>query len=230
MELKKNENKNVSRYSTLFRNFGFVISLCLVIMAFEWKWKTIRIIIPDHELVEESSLISIEITHQDPEQPKPPKFPKTPPKVILSAEMTKTPNSEPIDVPTPPAPIPPDDGLTNLISSTVTTEESPDVIVEGRVEKLAVPLIGQEEWYKKIGAYLNKQMQRQGLSTTGRKWVSFVVEKDGTISDVQVLVGSGNKRIDAIMLAAVRSGGNWEPAKQNLRSVRFRMKIPILFQ
>lgn len=69
--------------------------------------------------------------------------------------------------------------------------------------------------------------QENGVS--GRVIVSFVVERDGSITDVQV-VRSVDPALDKEAARAVKSMPKWIPGKQNGQAVRVKYNVPVLFR
>lgn len=62
----------------------------------------------------------------------------------------------------------------------------------------------------------------------GRVFVSFVVEKDGSITNVKLLRGF-NKACDEEALRVIRNMPDWEPGKQRGQAVRVQFNMPIHF-
>lgn len=63
----------------------------------------------------------------------------------------------------------------------------------------------------------------------GRVTVQFVVEKDGSISDVHVLRGV-DPSLDKEAVRVVKSMPRWTPGKQNGITVRAHYRVPVLFR
>ena len=63
----------------------------------------------------------------------------------------------------------------------------------------------------------------------GRVTVQFVVEKDGSISDVHVLRGV-DPSLDKEAVRVVKSMPRWTPVKQNGITVRVNYRVPVLFR
>ena len=63
----------------------------------------------------------------------------------------------------------------------------------------------------------------------GRVVVSFVVEKDGHITDVKV-VRSVDPSLDKEAARVVRSMPSWIPGKQNGSAVRVKYNVPVSFR
>ena len=71
--------------------------------------------------------------------------------------------------------------------------------------------------------------KRAGI--TGRTFVQFVVEKDGSLSDVKIKDGTSlSKSIDAVSVKAVKGSGiKWKPGKQGGRPVRQIYIVPLKY-
>ena len=63
----------------------------------------------------------------------------------------------------------------------------------------------------------------------GRVFVGFVIEKDGSVSSVEVKRGIGEE-CDAEAVRVVKEMPNWEPGKQSGIVVRMAMVLPISFK
>jgi len=63
----------------------------------------------------------------------------------------------------------------------------------------------------------------------GRVVISFVVERDGSISDVQV-ARSIDPSLDKEAVRVIKSMPKWQPGKQNGSSVRVKYNVPVNFK
>lgn len=83
-----------------------------------------------------------------------------------------------------------------------------------------------------LGQYLQKNLHypaaAQRANISGRVFVSFVVNTDGSIQDVQVLKGLGFGT-DEEAVRVVKSMPKWRPGKQSGRPVRVKYNLPINF-
>jgi protein TonB len=77
----------------------------------------------------------------------------------------------------------------------------------------------------------NLHYPKQALSAavSGKVFVSFTVQADGSISDVQVMKGLGYGT-DEEAARVVSSMPSWTPGRQNSRPVAVRYTLPITFQ
>ena len=82
-------------------------------------------------------------------------------------------------------------------------------------------------------AYLNSNVKypvvAQENGVQGRVVISFVVERDGSITDVQV-VKSVDPSLDREAARVVRSMPRWNPGKQNGQAVRVKYDVPVSFR
>lgn len=63
----------------------------------------------------------------------------------------------------------------------------------------------------------------------GRVYLSFVVERDGSIADVRVMRGV-HPALDQEAMRAVRAMPQWAPGRQQGQVVRTRYTLPVAFQ
>ncbi|ASU35023.1 energy transducer TonB [Mucilaginibacter xinganensis] len=83
-----------------------------------------------------------------------------------------------------------------------------------------------------FGGFLGKTMHYPAIAREnniqGKVIVSFVVEKDGTLTDIKVKKGIGSV-CDNEAISAVRLSSPWKPALKNGRPVRAAHSVPITF-
>lgn len=63
----------------------------------------------------------------------------------------------------------------------------------------------------------------------GRIYVGFIVEGDGSITDVQILKSSGFKLLDEEAIRLVKTMPKWNPAQSGGRVIRSRVTLPFTF-
>lgn len=74
------------------------------------------------------------------------------------------------------------------------------------------------------------QANEKGANIHGRVYVNFVVEKDGSISDVEV-VRSVHPSLDAESVRVVKlMSGKWTPATERGKPVRSMFTLPFVFK
>jgi protein TonB len=85
---------------------------------------------------------------------------------------------------------------------------------------------GMEAFSKFIQKNLRYPSPAQEAEVQGKVFLSFVVEKDGSITDVQVTKGIGYGCDDEAM-RVIKKSPRWKPGSQNNRFVRVRYRMPI---
>jgi len=72
-----------------------------------------------------------------------------------------------------------------------------------------------------------EQAVKEGIQ--GRVTVRFIVEKDGSISDVKPVL-SVHPLLNKEAVRVVKSMPKWTPGKQNGKPVRVRFNLPVMFK
>lgn len=88
---------------------------------------------------------------------------------------------------------------------------------------------GQTALMKYLSEHTKYPVVAQENGVQGRVTVQFVVEKDGSISDVHVLKGV-DPSLDKEAVRVVKSMPRWTPGKQNGINVRVNYRVPVLFR
>ena len=162
-----------------------------------------------------------------PEPVKAPKVETPPPPItkqletttgLVSQEGVKTPTYTP--PPPPPGP-----------SKSTTVEVKPQVSesqVYTEVEQLAEFKGGINAFRSKVQNNFDTSVM-SGDEGTVKTEVTFVVERDGSITDVKA--SGPNKDFNAEAIRTVKSGRDkWTPAKINGQAVRYRYRLPLTMQ
>ena len=87
---------------------------------------------------------------------------------------------------------------------------------------------GMAAWSKFIQRNLRYPAQAQEDGTQGKVFVSFVVEKDGLVSNVTVVRGIGSG-CDEEAVRVIKKSPRWKPGVQHNNPVRVRYNIPLSF-
>ena len=88
---------------------------------------------------------------------------------------------------------------------------------------------GMEAMSQYLAENIQYPEQAKNDGVEGRVMVGFVVEKDGSITDAEVLRGIGGG-CDEEALRVVNAMPNWTPGKQNGEAVRTRFNLPVVFK
>lgn len=97
------------------------------------------------------------------------------------------------------------------------------------VEESAEPKGGMEEFYRHLATVITYPTEARQKGIEGRVFVEFIVNTDGSISDIVVLKGIGSG-CDEEAARVVALANPWNPGKQKGQVVRQRMVVPIIFK
>lgn len=110
-----------------------------------------------------------------------------------------------------------------------TTSSLQDDSVYTEIEKMPEFKGGREAMYKTINQNIYYPPIARRAEVQGTSWVSFIVEKDGTISDVKIQE-SLSKETDEEAMRVVSLLTTWIPGEVNGQPVRVRTALPIKYK
>jgi len=96
------------------------------------------------------------------------------------------------------------------------------------VEVLPEPIGGMEFMNKYLQENMTYPPEAREKKITGQVFLEFVVEKDGSISNVKV-IKSVHPLLDAEAVRAIKQLPKWKPGMQNGKPVRTYFSIPVRF-
>ena len=211
MEPKKNPKVDLTRKSGMLMNIGLCVSLLSVIVAFEWR------------TYDESGILDLGQVQDDfedimeippTEQPPPP-----PPKIQLP-EIIEVPDEEEIEEEIE---VELDVEVTEeTVIEDIVFEEAPE---EEEVEEVFTIVEDQPEFpggmaafYKFVGDNMDYPSQARRMGIEGRVYVQFVVDKDGSVTEVTAVKGIG-AGCDEEAERVLRTAPKFKPGKQRGRLV-----------
>ena len=89
---------------------------------------------------------------------------------------------------------------------------------------------GMNALFRHLSTNIVYPKESMDANEQGRVLVAFVVEKDGSISDVKVAKSSGFDRLDAEAARVIREMPAWVPGKHEGEVVRARFVLPVSFR
>jgi protein TonB len=108
-------------------------------------------------------------------------------------------------------------------------EKAPEIFTV--VEQMPEFPGGAQEMMKYIVKNIRYPDVEKEANISGRCFVKFVVEMDGSISNVEILKGvPGGSNLDREAVRVVKSMPKWNPGKQNGRAARVFFNLPIVFK
>jgi len=222
MENKKNERHKVERKIPVFYLLGLNLALLLSIVAFEWKTADGNIIDLESEAVfvtDADELIDI------------PEPPKSKPKVPKKVEIIET-KEDPVDEPPEDADIDmkQDQKIPEIEfdEGEMGKDTAPEPPVDYADKMPAFPG-GEEAMLRFINEHVKYPAADRRMGIEGRVYVQFVVEKDGRLTNVQVVKGpSQNMKEEA--LRVVHLLPDFSPGRLNGKLVRVKYTLPFNFR
>ncbi len=106
--------------------------------------------------------------------------------------------------------------------------EKPDVEALRVVEELPEYPGGMSQFVKWLTATLKYPAKALAQKQRGRVMISFIVERDGTLTDMKVEQSAG-KLLDDEAMRVARLMPKWKPGKEKGQPCRTRVAIPIVF-
>jgi len=224
MELKKSPKADLENKRVIFTEIGLVIGLALMLVAFEWKSYEKTVIDVGTRQVENVTEEIIPITEQKV-KPPPPAPVQQVVKINIVEDDVQVDDDISIDVEA--------DQNTEvqeyIAPVRVDEEESAEeaqifMVVESMPEYPG----GEPALYKYLAENIKYPQMAKESGIQGRVFVTFVVERNGSVTDVRVLRGIGGG-CDEEAIRVVQSMPNWTPGKQRGKSVRVQYNLPVKF-
>ena len=224
MEIKKNPKVDVNNKRTVLLEIGLCLALLAVIAAFLYA--------PSEVVVEEIDMNYgpveeqiTEITRQEEQKPEPPK--KTEITVITDVLNIVT-NDEKIETSVDFAEFAED---VEIIQQVAVEEENieddqPFVKVEQMPSFMGGDLMTFRNWVQSKVRY--PQIAQEN-NISGRVLLMFVIEKDGSLTNIQVLQTPDSSLSDEA-IRILKTSPKWTPGKQRNQSVRVKYTLPIDFR
>ena len=227
MEVKKSPKADLEKGKTLGVLMGMIVGLAVLFVGFEWSDREVTIVQSGGgaDIIAEEE---VEITRPEdtPPPPPPPPAPAIAEELnvveddvklddvdIISSEDDAS--SAQVEAYTPPAVVEEEEESSQQIFTVVETmPEFPGgqmALLQYLSKSIKYPVIAQEN----------------GIQ--GRVSCSFVVNKDGSIVDAEVIRGV-DPSLDKEALRVINSMPKWSPGKQRGKPVRVKYTVPVTFR
>lgn len=224
MELKKSPKADLENKKGIYGTLGLVLALVITLVAFEWKSY-------DNEKIEVAARAAIETEEEmviQTEQNLPPPPPPPPAQVSQEIEIVEDDveieNEVEINAEATESTV-----VEDFIAPPVVEEEVvPEEEIFQIVEEMPSPKGGMEALYTFLSENIRYPYLAMESGIQGRVYVTFVVEKDGSITDVKVVRGIGGG-CDEEAVRVVKALPKWNPGKQRGRPVRVLYSVPVNF-
>ncbi|MBN1116034.1 MAG: TonB family protein [Bacteroidales bacterium] len=222
MEVKKSTKANLENKRGVFVEYGLVLVLAILLLAFEWSasLKDNSLIDQMQDVVAEEEMI---ITRQQPPEPPPP---PPPPQVIEMLTIVEDDvEIEEIDFESMEADEDMSLDLVPFEEEEEAAEEEVFVIVEDMPSFKGGDLNEFRNW---VGRNLKYPEIAAENGISGRVFVQFAVNSSGQVVDVVVVRGV-DQALDTEAVRVIQSSPKWTPGKQRGRPVKVQFTFPVVF-
>ena len=118
---------------------------------------------------------------------------------------------------------------TMVASQPSSNAQSGDEMVYTTVEKMPEFPGGQQAMNRYLSEDLRYPVIAQENGIQGRAICQYVVNKDGSISDVKILRSAGDPSLDKEAIRLIKAMPKWNPGKQNGKPVRVQCTTQVRF-
>lgn len=224
MELKKSPKADLNNKRGLLLEIGLVVSLLLVIAAFAYTPKEYRIEI----VTEYVAPVEEEITEVTRQDQKPPEAPKKVAVKVITDMLEVVTNDTKITTDVDFAEF---DENTEVIQQVEVKEEvieddQPFLIAETMPSFQGGDLNKFRTWVQQNIRFPQIALEN-GIQ--GRVVLSFVIEKDGRLTNIQVLQ-SPDRSLSDEAIRVLSKSPKWSPGKQRNQVVRVKYTLPVDFR
>ncbi|MCF8277136.1 MAG: energy transducer TonB [Flavobacteriales bacterium] len=221
MEIKKNPEVDLEKMRSLFLAAGYVVALAVVLTAFEWKTFDASAADLGQLVVDDVEEEIIPITEMDNLPPPPPPPPPPAPEIeIVEDDVEIEDEVEIMDVEA--------DQETVIEEVEPVEEESNEPDFFTIVEDMPSFPGGDAALLKFIAEHVEYPPIAKENGITGVVYVSYIVDKDGSVKDVKVVRGA-DPFLDKEAVRVVKTLKGYKPGKQRGKPVPVQFTIPIRF-
>ena len=220
MEQKKAAQKDYRKQSSQYFLIGLIVALSSTLLAFEYRTETITIVEPfdfDDGVIYEPEILKM-ITLPVKKEVKP----------VLKVKKVD------LRVINKPVPTKMDPVKQKQIEVNVDTSFwEPDPPVQEDIPIYIAEIMpsykgGERALYEFLAKNMRYPALASGENLEAKIYVQFVINRDGSISDTEVLRGVGFG-FDEEAKRVINAMPNWNPGKQGGKNVRVKYVIPIIF-
>ena len=229
MEIKKSPKADLERGKTLSVLMGFVVGLAVLFVGFEWSTRDVMVVQESDGVADIIAEEEVEITRPENTPPPPP----PPPAPVVTEVLNVVEDDVELE-------------QQDILSSEDNQQEAqtavytPPAVVEEEEEEAAQQIFtvveempefpgGQGELLKYLGKSIRYPVIAQENGIQGRVVCAFVINRDGSIVDAEVLRGV-DPSLDKEALRVINSMPKWKPGKQRGKPVRVKYTVPVVFR
>jgi len=223
MQVKKSEKASLEKDKLVYVLMGLVFVLSLVYVALEWTEREVtKYEVTDTEFLFEEE---VEIQQTSQETPPPPPPPAVQEVEVLNVVEDNV-ETESIEVNTEET----EQEVVIAAPVEAPVEEEEEEVVFVVVESMPEFPGGQQALFKYLSENVKYPVIAQENGIQGRVICQFVVNKDGSIVDVEVVRSGGDPSLDKEAVRVIKSMPKWKPGKQRGKAVRVKYTVPVNFK
>ncbi len=222
---KKSDEANLENKRSMFFLIGLVLALGAVLYAFEWKTSTAKEVIDFGS----ADIEFVDWVYIPPTKPEKKEVPKP---VVLVPDFDIVDNStevEDLDLvfeePDDPVGI----DFNNLVFQQTDHPGNKDEEIIIIAEVMPEFPGGERALINYLSSHVNYPVIAQENGIEGKVYVSFVVDEQGNIYDVNILRGVDTS-LDNEAMRVVKGMPRWNPGMQGGKPVKVRYNVPIYFE
>jgi len=141
-------------------------------------------------------------------------------KVAVGSQTTEGPENGPVNAPV--------ETSTTAGKGGEDITETNEPVGTGVLSILPAPVGGDEAWMKFLKKNLRYPEQAIDAEKSGKVWISFIIEKDGSLTDIKVARGAGYG-MDEEAMRVLKKAPAWTPGIQRGKPVRVQFTLPVNF-
>lgn len=223
MEIKKSPKASLEDKKLLFTLMGLVMVLSMLYIGFEWTESEVKVYDVVDTGMQAEEEIEIMQTQQEVTPPPPPPAPDVVEVINIVEDDVIV---ESVDIQTE------DNKNAEVVIAApvaVAQVEEEDNVIFQVVETQPSFPGGDQALFKFLGENVKYPVIAQENGIQGRVICQFVVNKDGSIVDVEV-VRPVDPSLDKEAIRVIKSMPKWSPGKQRGKSVRVKYTLPVNFK
>ncbi|MDR3127049.1 MAG: energy transducer TonB [Tannerellaceae bacterium] len=227
MEIKKSPEASLEGGKALALLMGAAVGLSVLFVGFEWGTREIKLALASEGVSDVIAEEEIEITRQENTPPPPP-----PPAPVVSEVLNVVEDNVNLDQQ---AILSSEDDQSSaqlqayVAPVVVEEEEESEHQIFTVVEKMPEFPGGQGALLKFLATSIKYPVIAQENGIQGRVVVSFVVNKDGSVVDAEVVRGV-DPSLDKEALRVIGIMPKWAPGEQRGKPVRVKYTVPVQFR
>lgn len=229
MEIKKDPQVDLEPRKTTYVLTGLVSILAILFIAFEWVNATYRTInrgMGDAVMEEEEEIV-MTVQNTPPPPPPPPPMPD----VIEQLTVVED-DVEVAEIEIQAA----EDDANTIVEIVQQVDEGPVEEEDAEANTIFTVVEDEPEFpggTKALMEFISKNLRYPAFAAEngiqGRVTLSFVVEKDGSVTDIQEM-RSPSEDLTKEAKRVVQSMPKWKPGKQRGKPVRVKYMLPVTFR